>query len=136
MSSEKKQSLQCCQTSKNQLSCIAPASSPLDLTREKKPESNQIYSQKPLPTGPKTRITIHFDVGFPNALYVRGEGADLSWDKGHLLKNVKSDEWIWETNKPFTTCQFKILINDYEYEIGDNHLLTCGASVHYTPKFH
>ena len=134
MSSEKKPPFQCCQTPKTQQPNI-PASPSVDYSLEQKPQSNQIHPQKPLPMGPKTRITIHFDVGFPNALYLRGEGADLSWDKGLLLKNVKADEWIWETNKPFTTCQFKILINDCEYEIGENHLLTCGASVHYTPKF-
>ncbi|MBA3603571.1 MAG: hypothetical protein H0W50_08020 [Parachlamydiaceae bacterium] len=146
MSSEKKP-FQCCQTHKNlqqatqahpQASSSEKAST-LDQTKEQKShcdQPNQIHSQKPFPMGPKTRITIHFDVGFPNALYLRGEGAELSWQKGLLLKNVKSDEWIWETTKPFTTCQFKILINDYEFEIGENHLLTCGASVHYTPKFH
>ncbi len=152
MSSEKKP-FQCCQTHKN-LQPGTPSqaqelssekASTLDQTKEQKSHSDQpnqpnqpnpIHPQKPLQMGPKTRITIHFDVGFPNALYLRGEGAELSWEKGLLLKNVKSDEWIWETNKPFTTCQFKILINDYEFEIGENHLLTCGASVHYTPKFH
>jgi hypothetical protein len=134
MSSEKKSSIQCCQTHKTQQPETPTALT--NQTKEPKLLAKEPQPQKPLPMGPKTRITIHFDVGFPNALYLRGEGADLSWEKGLLLKNVKADEWIWETNKPFTTCQFKILINDYEYEIGDNHLLTCGASVHYTPKFH
>ncbi len=86
--------------------------------------------------GPLTKITIQYDVGFSNAIFLRGKGATLSWDKGIPLKNTKTNEWVWETAIPFTTCEFKVLINDKEYEIGDNHLLTCGASVHYTPKFH
>lgn len=86
-------------------------------------------------SGPKTRITLNFDVGFSNALYLRGQGANLSWDKGILLKNVKADEWVWETNVPFTSCEFKVLMNDTEYEVGQNHTLTCGASICYTPQF-
>lgn len=86
--------------------------------------------------GPKTRITIKYDAGFSNNLFIRGKGATLSWDKGQSLTNTKPDEWVWETSAPFTTCEFKVLINDNHYEIGDNHLLTCGASIHFTPKFH
>lgn len=83
----------------------------------------------------KTRILIKYDVGFHNSLYIRGHGANLNWEKGILLKNVKNDEWIWETETPFTTCEFKVLINDKQYESGDNHHLTYGVSIQYTPKF-
>jgi hypothetical protein len=108
-------------------------------------DTQPAYPQKkPLPPlsaaerkiGPTTRITIQYDVGFSNSIFIRGKGATLSWDKGLPLKNTKANEWVWETTIPFTTCEFKVLINDKEYEIGDNHLLTCGASIHYTPKFH
>ncbi|MBA3237834.1 MAG: hypothetical protein H0T62_05715 [Parachlamydiaceae bacterium] len=86
-------------------------------------------------TGPKTRITIRYDVGFSNALYLRGSGAHLSWEKGVLLKNLGADLWFWETSLPFTSCEFKVLMNDKEYEIGNNHILSCGATVQYTPMF-
>lgn len=86
-------------------------------------------------TGPATKLTIRYDAGFPNVLYLRGQGASLSWEKGIPLKNVKADQWVWETTAPFTTCEFKVLINDREYEIGDNHHLSCGAVVAYTPQF-
>ncbi len=83
----------------------------------------------------KTKITVKFDAGFPNNLFIRGRGADLSWDKGIPLNNVQADEWIWETDRPFATCEFKILINDELYEAGDNHVVQCGAQVIYTPRF-
>lgn len=85
--------------------------------------------------GPTTRLIIKFDVGFPNAIYLRGKGANLSWDKGLILKNTGTDEWVWETDLPFTQCEFKVLINDQLFETGDNHLLHCGATLRYTPKF-
>lgn len=85
--------------------------------------------------GPKTRIIIKYDVGFNNSLSLRGKGANLSWDRGVSLKNVKPDEWVWETETSFATCEFKVLINDRQYEAGNNHTLACGASIQYTPKF-
>jgi hypothetical protein len=85
--------------------------------------------------GPKTRVMIKYDIGFNNVLTIRGKGANLSWDKGITLKNVKNDEWVWESDIPFTTCEFKVLINDAQYEQGDNHPLSCGTSLEYTPTF-
>lgn len=106
------------------------------------PEANQAPVVKPhqpltkttIPT--KTRITIQYDVGYPNQFYIRGKGANLSWDKGQPLKNVKPDEWIWETDVHFTQCEFKILINDHVYENGDNHHLNAGSHLVYTPYFY
>lgn len=85
--------------------------------------------------GPKTRIVIKYDVGFGNWLSLRGKGANLSWERGVSLKNLKADEWVWETEALFTTCEFKVLINDRNYETGDNHTLSCGANIQYIPRF-
>jgi hypothetical protein len=91
--------------------------------------------EKSTKTGPRTRVVVRFDVGFNNFLTIRGKGAGLSWEKGTNLKNVKPDEWIWETDTPFNKCDFKILINDTKYEIGENHPISCGASIQFVPKF-
>jgi hypothetical protein len=86
--------------------------------------------------GGKTRITIKYDVGFNNQLSIRGKGGNLSWDKGIPLKNIKADEWVWETSQLFSELYFKVLINDKQYEAGDNHQATCGSLVSYTPQFY
>ena len=83
----------------------------------------------------KTKIIVKYDVGYANQLTIRGEGANLSWTKGQSLKNIKSDEWVWETTGSFQKCQFKILINDQHYELGDNHLLNAGTTIQYIPRF-
>jgi hypothetical protein len=83
----------------------------------------------------KTRITVKYDVGFQNNLFIRGKGANLSWDKGMQMKNLKNDEWIWETDAAFPNGEFKVLINDRTYETGHNHPLNCGATIQYTPHF-
>ncbi len=84
----------------------------------------------------KTKIIVKYDCGIPNNLFIRGEGvASLSWDKGEILHNAASDEWIWETERPFTDMEFKILINDSQYEIGENHRVSYGATHIISPKF-
>ena len=86
--------------------------------------------------GKKTRITVKYDVGFGSSLFVRGQGAaNLSWNKGTPLKNVRADEWQWETEETFNNCEFKVLINDQEFEMGDNHVVKCGGNVQYSPSF-
>lgn len=83
-----------------------------------------------------TQIVVKCNCGFPNTLFIRGEGiAELNWNKGQPLRNVKADEWVWETNRPFIKGQFKVLINDKQYEVGENHLLECGKKCTLTPRF-
>lgn len=84
----------------------------------------------------KTVVTVKCNCGFPNNLYIRGEGIPgLTWSKGVLMKNIKMDEWIWETEFSFTTGLIKILVNDKWYEQGENHKIECGKSVTIVPNF-
>lgn len=105
-----------------------PAKTTSKQQNEKEADSKTVCS--------KSRITIKYDVGFSNQLYIRGKGANLSWEKGQILKNIKSDEWTWETDDPFTQCEFKVLINDQVYENGDNHQLKSGDCLSLIPNFH
>ena len=82
-----------------------------------------------------SRITINLNCGFGNTLHLRGEGAGLSWERGIPLKNINADTWIWETDRPFTQCSFKVLLNDRNYETGENHVLKQNGQVSYVPQF-
>ena len=83
-----------------------------------------------------TRVIVQFDAGFPNSLFLRGEGAPgLSWEKGVELKNLKPDEWVWECEAPFSAGEFKVLINDQIFELGENHQLQPESTVRINPKF-
>lgn len=84
----------------------------------------------------KTKIIARFDCGFPNSLFIRGEGVStLSWDKGAQMKNISPNEWMWESDRPCSTVQFKVLINDNSFEQGENHSIAFGQAVEFTPKF-
>lgn len=54
-----------------------------------------------------TRVVIHYDVGFGNNLFIRGSGANLSWDKGILLHNIRPDEWVWKLITPLPPANSK-----------------------------
>lgn len=99
-----------------------------------KPEvSHQVPHEKPKA---KTRITAHFDCGFPNNLFIRGEGISLlSWEKGVVMNNISPNEWVWETDRPFSTAHFKILVNDAQFENGENHAIAFGEEVDFNPQF-
>jgi hypothetical protein len=83
----------------------------------------------------RTKVVVKFDAGFPNQLFIRGSGANLSWERGQPLRNIQADEWIWEAETTSSRCEFKVLLNDQRYEEGENHKLDPGASISYTPRF-
>ena len=108
------------------------------LTTPKKPNPAKAASKNKAVAKPKskpTQVTVRYDAGFPNNLFIRGSGAGLSWDRGVPLKNIGYDGWVWETDSHFGECEFKVLINDRHYETGENHHLHEGESIQYTPRF-
>ncbi|MBB64125.1 MAG: hypothetical protein CMO81_03595 [Waddliaceae bacterium] len=101
------------------------------LIKEKKTKKISIG----FPKAPRTTLTVIIDVGFENQLYIRGTGAGLKWDQGILLKNRGPNQWIWESDKAFDSCYFKVLINDQNFEIGKDHYIECGEKRSYSPVF-
>lgn len=91
----------------------------------------QAVEQKPV----ATVITAKIDVGFGNTLYLRGEGAGLSWDAGLPMECVADDLWrisLGESGRGFT---FKFLVNDLAWSVGSDYTAPSGASVTLVPEF-
>ncbi|MCB1776474.1 MAG: hypothetical protein KDI50_03455 [Candidatus Competibacteraceae bacterium] len=85
-----------------------------------------------------TVIVAKYDAGFGNDLYVRGEGAGLSWESGVLMKNVENDVWVWTTNEMTEgVISFKFLLNDNtdNWSAGDNLSASSGETTTITPSF-
>jgi len=81
-----------------------------------------------------TVITARIDVGFGNALFIRGEGAGLSWDAGVALDCVGGDQW--SISLPATKhVTYKLLINDASWSLGDDFVAAAGKKVTVTPLF-
>lgn len=91
---------------------------------------------KPVASKPVvTTINARIDVGFGNALFLRGEGAGLSWEKGLPMECVQNDLWrivLAESARAYT---FKFLINDTTWSAGPDFTAACGTSVTLTPEF-
>jgi hypothetical protein len=79
-------------------------------------------------------IEAKIDVGFGNNLFVRGQGAGLSWERGVQLENV--DQKTWRLAVPATDkLQFKLLLNDIVWAQGEDVVAAPGKKVQVTPAF-
>ena len=84
---------------------------------------------------PTTTITAKVDVGFGNRLFLRGEGADLSWENGTLMECVDDDTWVWTTDQASAGIVFKFCLNDENWSLGDDLTVAAGGQVSVSPRF-
>jgi len=96
-----------------------------------KKTTKKVASKKPL----TTTIIANVDVGFGNSLFIRGEGAGLSWDKGIELENISPYEWSYSTTAASDEVTFKFLINDEAWADGDNLTVVAGGTSVNSPVF-
>lgn len=90
----------------------------------------------PKAAAPKaTKIVAKIDVGFGNELYLRGEGAGLSWSAGTLMDCTADDEWTFSTKGTEGDILVKFLINDAAWSEGENFVITAGETNVIEPKF-
>lgn len=82
-----------------------------------------------------TSVQARIDVGYGNALYIRGQGDGLSWDKGAPLVCADSASWVWSTEKADGKIEFKLLLNDEIWAQGENLVVTPGETIETTPTF-
>ena len=83
----------------------------------------------------QTRIIARVDVGFGNNLYIRGEGAGLSWDVGILMRNRSPYEWAWERKTADNPIEYKLLINDELWANGENQFAQSDETSITAPTF-
>ena len=82
-----------------------------------------------------TTITARINIGFGNALHLRGEGPGLSWDRGVPMECIAADLWrlnLGESARGFT---FKVLVNDLTWNSGPDYTVASGGVVNLTPVF-
>jgi hypothetical protein len=83
----------------------------------------------------KTVITAKIDIGFGNALFIRGEGAGLSWDRGLALDCVADDLWSISLGESARPIVFKFLVNDLSWSAGEDCVVVPGSSASFEPTF-
>ena len=82
-----------------------------------------------------TTITAQIDVGFGNAVYIRGDGPGLSWDKGVLMDCVTDHEWQFVAGESARPLVFKFLVNDLSWSAGQDYTASPGSKLTLRPTF-
>jgi len=109
----------------------APAPAPVPVAAAAPKPAAPLPVKKTAPTV----ISAEIDVGFGRALFVRGEGAGLSWTKGLALKNSAADQWTLSFADVEHPLTFKFLIDDEVWSIGENYTAMPGKSLTFRPVF-
>jgi len=82
-----------------------------------------------------TSIVAKIDIGFGNTLFIRGEGAGLSWDAGIEMENLGTDEWVYTAKSAVGEVVFKTLLNDEIWSDGDDVVVKAGEKSVIAPSF-
>ncbi|MFA5257754.1 MAG: hypothetical protein WC360_06360 [Opitutales bacterium] len=82
-----------------------------------------------------TSVVAKVDVGFGNALYIRGTGPGMSWEKGVVMMNTAADEWLWSSAAASSIFVFKVLINDDIWSLGLDTIVVPGEQLVVEPTF-
>ena len=82
--------------------------------------------QRATSPAPETTIKAKIDVGFGNNLFVRGQGAGLSWERGVPLTCVDGQTWQW-SGKADDRLTFKLLLNDSVWAKGEDIIAKQGV---------
>jgi hypothetical protein len=112
-------------TTPTPVAMLAPTPAPVAISAVKSVTSTPV----------QTTISARIDVGFGNALFLRGEGPGLSWDKGLAMECVQDDLWRIVLSQSARSFTFKFLINDTTWSAGPDFTAACGTSVTLTPEF-
>lgn len=96
-----------------------PASSPAPAPTPPAPAAARQPTARSAPSGPRqrsldgvTRLTATAYIGIGNKLFLRGEGAGLSWDEGVPLQFVSIGKWRWETADASAPVKIRLYKND------------------------
>jgi len=81
-----------------------------------------------------TTIDVKLDVGFGNAVFLRGHGGGLTWERGVPLFCVDGKTWRW-SGKVKDPLTFKLLINDQIWSAGNDLTVKPGQKLEVKPVF-
>jgi hypothetical protein len=93
---------------------------------------NKTASSRP---GAITKVVARIDVGLGNALFIRGQGDGLAWDKGTPLLCQNASSWVWSTGQATGKVAFKLLLNDVTWAQGDDIVVEAGKKIEVVPRF-
>ena len=82
-----------------------------------------------------TTLHIHCDSGGQNQVFIRGERAPFSWDRGLAATRHEGNLWSFTWEMDGEALEFKVLINDREWSVGANLRVFAGTTKEVFPCF-
>lgn len=126
-------------TTENGKKTATPAKSPkkslVKSVAEKVEAAAKTVAKRKLPAPSVTTIIATADIGWGNQLYLRGEGGGLSWDAGVPMTCNGADEWVWVSTSNDPIFQFKFVLNDKFWSLGENMVASRGETNRSYPAF-
>src|SRR5260370_12785544 len=59
-----------------------------------------------------TLVSAKIELGKDNALYIRGHGEGLRWDRGQPLASIGGAIWLWAASRARQPIEFHPLLHD------------------------
>lgn len=100
----------------------------------KKASAPVVVSPTP-PVDVITTIAARIDVGFGNALFIRGSGPGLNWETGVPMTCDGASLWTIDLIGAAKPVYCKFLINDETWSAGPDYQIEPGAQLEVTPLF-
>jgi len=98
------------------------------------PKASASGATAPAASAALTTIEVKRDVGFGNAVFLRGQGAGLTWERGLPLVCVDAHTWRW-SGIAKDPIRFKLLINDTIWSAGNDLTIAPGQKLEVAPEF-
>lgn len=114
-------------------SAVAPVTAPVPAPAPEVKKTASLPAEQPKPTIIKIKAQI--DVGFGNALTIRGSGGGLSWDKGRTMNCVNDNLWSFALVGVNGPVMFKFLVNDLTWSAGEDFVAQPGDEIVLLPTF-
>jgi hypothetical protein len=82
-----------------------------------------------------TRLLVTAYIGIGNKVFIRGEGPELSWEKGVPMEFVSIGKWSWKAPDATAPVKIQLYKNDDLAAQGDVIVIPAGHHVETTPVF-
>jgi len=105
------------------------------IAKKKTGAKRKTATEKTASGKPITIVVAKIDVGYGNHLFMRGDGHGLSWDRGILMTNTASDEWMLLAEGIEEDFECKVLLNDAAWSKGENIRIKAGKKSVILPEF-
>jgi hypothetical protein len=104
-------------------------------TRQEHAPTESTRTQSSSPAEQVTVVEAKIDIGFGNRLFIRGQGAGLSWLNGVPLDCIDADTWVWSCTQAKNKVVFKLLLNDEIWAQGEDVVAEAGRKIETIPCF-